>query len=191
MRVPAPIPVRPSGWRWRVAQAVLWLLYGRKYHDVSPWKNAGVACAGIFHHHGKVLLALRAGAVEHAGCYGLIGGFLDCAASEDLGPALAREVREECGVQVNAAAFTRHNVRTAYMWHGREMHEKKDYSTLCLFWWYEMAEAEIQSLQTLDETAGFIWVNAPQFEEMVAAGQIPFRDTQCAVRDFFAEATTR
>lgn len=71
-----PRKIVEHGWRHCIAQWVLTLLYNRKSHYISPWVNVGIASDIIIHHNNTVLVTLRTGNIEDAGCWSLVGGFV-------------------------------------------------------------------------------------------------------------------
>ncbi|MDD9912156.1 MAG: NUDIX hydrolase [Alphaproteobacteria bacterium] len=181
------IKIAQHSWRWWLAQKFLRLLYGRKYHYISPWKQVSVAANCLFHHKGKLLLAKRCGNIENAGCYATIGGFLDPLKKESLAEAVVREIKEEVGLSLSPDEFPVSSIRLTYLWHGREFIEESNLSTICCYYWYELTEEQVSQLQALDETAEFLWVNSAEFEGLAAQNLVPFEDTSAAIRDFFKQ----
>lgn len=178
-----PRKIDASSWRYRLAQGLLHILYGRKSHYISPWVNVGIASGIIIHHNNNVLITLRAGNIEGAGSWSLVGGFLAPEAGDTPLTGLAREVKEEIGLDIDTARLKENKPYFTYLWHNRDFIEHKNYHTFCQYYTYELAE--IPNIQCLDETADYKFITKEEFIELRDNGLILFKDAICVLSYFF------
>ncbi len=174
------------GWRYNLAQLVLRLLYGRKWHYISPWPKVGPSAVIFPVHDGRVLLARRAGKVEHVGCWSAIGGFLELSQKESFAAGVAREFLEETGTHLDATRLPT-APHALYISYGQVKKEEAHADVACAFYFASAPANLIRHLHTQEETSAFAWFNAAECREMVATGKIPpdFTDTHAALAELF------
>lgn len=174
------------GWRYTLAQLFLRLLYGRKWHFISPWPKVGVSAVVFPVNNGRVLLGQRAGHVEYVGCWSGIGGFLELALQESHAQGAAREFYEETGHHLNPAKLPAapHALFLSY----NQVKTEEATSDVVTGFYYVSAPANLpEVLHLQEETSAFAWFTAAQCKEMIANGEIPadFTDTHAALADLF------
>lgn len=175
------IKVVPHGWRWHLAQAFLRVLYGRGYHYISPWKHAAVAASVLFTYNGKYVLGLRAGNIERAGTWGLVGGHVHVENYETLLQGLAREVREECGLTLDSTRLHEHRPDFVILKHHADLFEQADVSALVVSYGYTLTPTEFANLRADDETSEFKLFTLAEIQQLYAMDKLGFYDQLLAV----------
>ena len=180
-----PRRIQP-GWRYSVAQKVLSLLFGRRWHYIAPWKKPGAAALLMLVDGKKVLLAQRAGAVEHAGCWSSIGGFVNADKNEPLAAAACREAWEEARLKLDPARFPA-SPAMVFMAYRQEKHEEADTCTLSCYYAFSVPEGFVERLQATEESAAYRWFDEAEIETMKTNGLIPpdFIDMRAALAETF------
>lgn len=181
----SPKRIQP-GLRYTLAQLALRLLFGRKWHYISPWPKAGTAAIIFPVNKGRVLLAQRAGKVEHVGCWSGIGGFMELPLRETMAMAAVREFYEETGLRLNASAMPRPN--GVFMSYGQVKNEEASSDVVSAFFYLNAPDNLIENLIPQEETSAFTWFTAAECHTMMEGGLIPvaFTDTREALLDVFA-----
>lgn len=178
------------GWRYSLAQTLLWALFGRRWHFISPWANAGVGVGVVITNPQgtKVLLQQRAGAVENAGKWGVFGGFLNIEHAEDFPHGAAREIEEESGLRVDPHGFGA--VEDTVIIHHKPMHAVWRYSWVATWYYRSAPEDLIERVQNSDEVSAYRWVDEATLLTMWRKGEIAGSadNTYAAVQRAFARA---
>ncbi len=174
--------IKESGWRWWLAQRVLGLLYGRKYHYISPWQNAGIAGAIVFFNAGKVLLQLRGGGVEYSGTWGLPGGYCNLGSGESLPETAVREVMEELGITFSAQELPQHVLPYYRLVQGHDKNERAKFNWLSGYYDADFPADQLDKLQALDEVDDLRWFTMDEVKELKTQNKLSPFDTYGAVR---------
>ncbi|RYG60198.1 MAG: NUDIX hydrolase [Alphaproteobacteria bacterium] len=174
------------GWRYSLAQLLLRLLYGRPWHFIAAWPKVGPSAVIFPVNNGRVLLAQRAGEIEHIGCWSGIGGFLELPKKESFAEGVAREFYEETGCHLNVAKLPT-APHALYMSYGQVKQEEASSDIVCGFYYASAPANLIDHLHTQEETSAFAWFDATQCREMIATGKIPpdFTDSHAALAELF------
>lgn len=174
------------GWRMRMAQAVLRLLFGRRWHYLSPWPCAAVSAVILPVCGGKVLLAERGGAVEFAGCWSGIGGFVDLGARETPKQAALREMYEETGATLPSDALPE-QPDLLFISFGQEKHEQADYTVVATYFVLPVMADFATTFVPQDETRAFRWFDRDEYMTLLDTGKIPadFSDLRQAMAHVF------
>lgn len=173
------------GWRYTLAQLCLRLLFGRRWHFISPWYKAGIATIMLPFHGNKVLLGQRRGNIEYPGCWSGLGGFLEVP-HEQFPEAIARELREETGLSFNPAQFA--SPDTVWISHGQRKLAEAESSVIVGYYYREVPAAFTNHLSTQEETGAFQWFTLAECRRMIKNRQIPadFTDLHHALEHAFA-----
>ena len=165
-------PIRLNNWRYTVAQTVLRLLYGRKWHCISPWQVGGQAAAALMFFEKKLVMGLRAGQIEQAGKWWVVGGYCDLHKQEAPHQTVVREIWEEVGLKISAENFGLDNLFYYTQIFGKTMLELDDECHICLFYTYNLNTEEYAQLTPKEETQELGLFTYAQVLEMTQKGQI-------------------
>lgn len=174
------------GWRYNLAQLCLRLIFGRRWHYISPWHKAGIASVLMPINANRVLLGLRRGNIEFPGCWSGIGGFVEI--PHELFPdGIVRELREETGLNFDKSQFTA-TPDAVWMKNGQQKLAEANCSVIVGYYFREVAADFATHLQLQEETAGFEWFTHAECRQMIKNGQIPadFSDLHDAIEYVFA-----
>lgn len=163
------------GWRYSLAQLCLRLIFGRKWHFISPWKASAVGTAVVLLSlDGKrTLIQQRAGAIEHVGKWGMFGGYLDLEHQEEFADGLTRELREEARINVNPASFDVPDwVNLVY---DQPKNELWQHTGVGVWFFRTVPDDFIDRLKTSDEVSAYKWVTEKELHAMWNKGQIAGR----------------
>ena len=140
----------------------------------------------LFVNKGRVLLAQRAGAVEHVGCWSGIGGFVSLKDGETFAQGAAREIYEETGIRLDPRHYPA-SPHMAFLSYHQEKHEQTDYCAAVGYFIFEAPANLTERFATTDETSAFCWFDAADVEAMIVDGRIPadFTDLHDALRELF------
>lgn len=195
MRLPTLTPHRlEPGWRYTLAQKFLSLLFGRKWHYISPWKKAGVSVGVLVFCRDKILLGRRGPNVEFPDTWSAPGGFLELAINETMPAAAAREFFEETGLQLNPAQFPATPAFTFMSYHQFKIEEA---DTIAITGYYpvtvENAADLTAKLTPQSETTSFGWFTEEECRDMLELGKIPrdFTDFHEALKEAFRRLNAR
>ncbi len=172
------------GWRYSIAQVCLRLLFGRKWHFISPWPMAGPGAGVVIFYQGKVLLHQRRGNIEQAGMWGVNGGYLDLTLQESFQAGIARELFEETGLRVVPESLGEPVWVTIL--YGQEKLEMANHSGVGC--WYAVAAPHdfLPSIQETDEAHNFKWASEDEVAELVQQGQLNSAEAIEIIRRGFA-----
>lgn len=174
------------GWRYTLAQTVLRLLFGRRWHFISPWPQAGPGAGVVIFWNGTVLLHQRRGSIERAGAWGCNGGYLDLTRHETFPQGLARELLEETGLQVVPESFG------APIWidlfYGQEKIEMASHTGVGCWYAVQAPQDLLPLVQETTEAHHYRWVSEAEIAAMHRAGQLASAETHEALRRAFAAA---
>jgi 8-oxo-dGTP pyrophosphatase MutT (NUDIX family) len=166
-------PVYTTGWRYKLAQQLLWLLFGKREMYISPWKHTAVGTAGLFFYQNKLLLGLRAAHTHRGGQYGLIGGYVDFERNESPTDALLREVREEAGLTLSPMPFSREALFDLTVKHNRRLEGEFDnFSRIDMMFIRHLTADEIPHLRDTDEMSGWAFYTLPEVQALAKEGKL-------------------
>jgi 8-oxo-dGTP pyrophosphatase MutT (NUDIX family) len=163
------------GWRYRAAQLCLRLLFGRSWHFISPWLQAGPAAGVVIFHDGKVLLHQRRGKIEQAGKWGVNGGYLDLSLQESFQAGIARELFEETGLQVLPSSFGEPLWVTVL--YGQEKLEMADHAGVGCWYAVQAPHDILPLVQNTEEAHNYRWATEADVMRMMAAGAFNTEET--------------
>jgi ADP-ribose pyrophosphatase YjhB (NUDIX family) len=174
------------GWRYTLAQFVLWLLFGRKWHFISPWFSCGVAACIVPVNGRKVLLSQRAGKVEHAGCWSSIGGYLEPQRGENFAEGAIREFFEETTLHINPECLPP-SPQFSRVSGWQEKHEVDRSRTPVGYYFMSAPLTLAAAMKRGPENDAFAWFTEADVKCMLADGRIPaeFDDLQAALVNLF------
>lgn len=135
-------------------------LTGRVHRRGTPWRKGEyglVVCVWVYDGRGNVLLTRRAPEKSFAGTWENSGGAAQ--AGESSIQAIARELREETGIQAEPGEFE-------LLCSGRDKNAFYDF--YCLKRDIPLEQIVLQ----LGETDGAMWVSGQQIHEMIEQGMI-------------------
>ena len=186
-----PHRIQPD-WRYTLAQWCLRLIYGRKWHYISPWMKVAAGSAIIFTCKGKVILGQRAGKIEHAGCWGSIGGYLEVQLAETFAQAAVRELFEETGFQLNPTHMPSQPTYIFQVYNQQKFEESSSHAVIA-YYVFEVPESFIPQLTPQPETAAFKWFTLAECQTMIKSGQIPheFTDLHQALQALATDLKTK
>jgi 8-oxo-dGTP pyrophosphatase MutT (NUDIX family) len=175
-----------KGWRYTLAQGVLWLLFGRRWHHISPWPMAGVGAAVVVVNRGRVLLHQRRGHIEHPGFWGCNGGYLDLDQQETIVQGLVREFWEETGLRLDPACLTQ--PLWVSVFYQQEKILMANHTGVSI--WFALAADEnlVQQIQETEEAHHFRWASAAEIEAMRGRGEIVSHEVDTAIGKALAAA---
>lgn len=165
-------PIVQNRLRYKLAQAVLRVLYGRRWHYISPWQHGSVGAEGLFFHNGKLLLGRRAAWLEHPHKLSLVGGHLNFEDKEHVGEALVREAAEEAGLSLNAAEFPLERALRATLIHGKTYRELHDVSTIVFHFVHDLTDTEATAVRPCPEMPHWAFYSPAEVEQLIAAAEI-------------------
>lgn len=177
--------IQESGWRWRLAQLFFKLIYQRDYMWFAPWKNGGFAAGVVVFYQRQVLLAQRAEHLAHPGMWGCPAGYMNLKNQETLAQTAVRETAEEIGISLDISKLTPHTLCHVGVLHGRDMPGIKDYSNICVYYWYELSDEEYAKRQESDEAYNLTLFDEAAFEKLVVEGKICAQDMIDGIRAAF------
>lgn len=178
-----PYRIEP-GWRYALAQWFLWLLFGRRWHFISPWPMAGIGAGVVIVWQGKVLLHQRRGPIENVGKWGSNGGYLNLHHQETLAIGLAREIFEETGLRVRAESFVAPFYTVVV--YGQDKLEMANHTSLA-YWYAVTAPTDLLPLiKDSNEAHHFRWVTEPDMEALGQQGLLASAETYEALQRAFA-----
>jgi 8-oxo-dGTP pyrophosphatase MutT (NUDIX family) len=176
------------GWRYTLGQWVLRLLFGRRWHHISPWAMAGVGAGLVVIWNGKALIHQRRGPIERVGTWGFNGGYLELTQHETFTQGLAREVFEETGLRIDPASLgTPYWV--AILYNQSKIMMANHTGVAC--WFAVKASKNILPLvRESDEAHNFKWATLAEIETLHQQGQLASMETYQAFTGAFAHAKT-
>jgi len=165
-----------SGLRYKIAQLCLRLLYGRKWHYISPWKHGSAAASVVLTYEGKVLYARRRGNIEHPEKLSLFGGHLDFELPETMEECAHREVKEEAGIDIDISRINLDSLLTLNRIVGEDMLDAEDVSKIVCFYHYELSKEELDNVQDSDESYGHQLYTEEEIDSLFEQGELAFND---------------
>lgn len=172
------IAIDPKTVRYKIAQFFLSLLYGRKWHYISPWKHASVASTVVLVKDNKVLMGKRRGDIEYIGCRDNPGGHVTLEENEGLVEACIREVYEEMNLRLDADKFQLSSVTDIWLNHEAEYIEEKDACNICITYRYDISEEELEDLKESGETYDYKWFDEAGLLKELEKDMVPFEQNQ-------------
>jgi 8-oxo-dGTP pyrophosphatase MutT (NUDIX family) len=160
-----PIPINPKAVRYKIAQLFLRMLYGRKWHYISPWHHASVAATVVLTKNGKVLMGKRRGNIEFIGLRDHPGGHVDLEVKEGLIQACVRETYEEMRIKIDPLKITEDKLIDVCLNNDSEYIEHLDARNICLTYIYEVNDKELEDLQDTEESFDFKWFDKNEVEK--------------------------
>jgi 8-oxo-dGTP pyrophosphatase MutT (NUDIX family) len=172
--------------RYKVIQAVGYLLYGRKIGYLSWWQHAGLSASVLLFHKGKVLVGKRRNMLDANGKYCGIGGFIEMERRETFESGLVREVWEETRIRLDQSKLTPANLLSINMWYG-DIYELRDMAQVGLTYIYHLTDDEAAQLEETDELHAFIWADAAALDDLFDKNMMAFAGEYRKMRRAFDE----
>jgi 8-oxo-dGTP pyrophosphatase MutT (NUDIX family) len=177
--------LRKNSLRYRLVQALGWLLWGRPIGYLSWWEHAGVAAGVMLFHKGKLLLGRRRNVLEGTGKFSTIGGFVNLHDKEDFAQGLVREVWEETGLRLKSESFTLDNLVNFYIRHNGRLAEQPDSCHVGATYVYHLTDDEAAQIRESDEMHDFVYVDRAELEALIARGELAFPGAAVTMRRAF------
>lgn len=160
------ICIAPDNWRYKVAQCVLSLLYGRKWHYISPWKHASIGTGIFIMHNKKLLVTKRAPHLEYPNVFCIPGGHIDIETGESMLDGLAREVKEELSIDLDLTHINERQPIDIYYKHSQKYHEIKDAGHISATYIIDLPD--LPDAQLSSEVTEIRWVNFEEIKKLRA-----------------------
>lgn len=165
--------LKPKSFRYKLVQALGYLLWGRKLGYLSWWPHAARSAGVILVCEGRIVLGRRSAQMtDGSGKYSVIGGFVD--PGETFADGLIREIREECGLVLSASLFRRPPDML------REFHvsirEQYNMDLTAFYYIQAITREQAAQLKPSAEVDDFILVDAAAYRSLVAADKLAFRN---------------
>ncbi|MBI1363560.1 MAG: NUDIX domain-containing protein [Proteobacteria bacterium] len=160
-------PIYRNSLRYKLAQKILWLLFGVKEMYISPWQHTAVGTGGLLFHNGKLLLGQRAAHTASGGKFGVAGGYVDFEKGESPSEALVREAWEEAGIHLKPFTFDRDSIFHIDQVHDQFLEGEFDkFSRLDITFIRLLDDSEIQGMRDTEEMANWRFYTLPEVEDL-------------------------
>lgn len=170
-----PRPVIEGTLRYKLAQFFLWLLYGRKWHYIAPWRHMGCGTGIVMFHNGKALVAKRSSTIHyHPNKYGVIGGYLNAGHESSIFDSLYREVREEARLSLAAGRVTLANLIHVDSIPNHTTPDQSSHHQLNFQFALVLSAVEVAALEAIDETAELNWLSLDEITALYNANQFAY-----------------
>ena len=161
-----PRKIRLNDWRYKLAQWVLSLLYGRKWHYIAPWRHSSIGVSAIFHNDGKILLARRRGNIEKVGKLSCIGGHVNLEDNESLVDCLIREVKEETALDITGEHIHIDNLISYGLIHDFDYFEMENGVNITLRFVIPLTQSQLDNIQDTEEAHEFKLYSQKEVEDI-------------------------
>ena len=174
-----------QGIRIAIAQFVLRLLYGRKWHYISPWKHSAIVGVVVLMHNKKVLLGKRLGEIEQSGKISLIGGHIDPLLNESIAEGAAREVFEETCITIDPSKLTSDKLIHQTFIHNIDYIELQNGTRHSSFYIYNLSKKEIKNLKETEEAGELKFYTLKEIEELNNNNMLASKGCYVAIQNAF------
>ena len=166
-------PIYQSSYRYKFAQKLLYLLFGKKNMYIAPWKHTAVGAGGFLFLEGKLLLGKRADHTNLGGLYGLIGGYVDFEDNETPADALVREAFEEAQLRLEPFPFNTDTLFDISMADNQYLEGEFDnFNRLDMLFIRQITAEQASQIQDTDEMHSWAFFSLPEIETLHKEGTL-------------------
>ncbi len=166
-------PIYQSSYRYKFAQKLLYLLFGKKNMYIAPWKHTAVGAGGFLFLDGKLLLGKRAAHTNMGGMYGLIGGYVDFEDNETPADALVREAFEEAHLKLEPFPFNAATLFDISMANNQYLEGEFDnFNRVDMLFIRRITAVQAKQIQDTDEMHSWAFFTLQEAEELHKNGTL-------------------